>query len=705
MEGTQIPKAGPVWSVGGRVATAASGGIVNVWDTSTWKLLRTLRGHRGDVFGISWSPDGKHLVSVGQDRSLRVWNADVPLERRTWTIYGGHKLQLSWSEDSRCLLTCQNGSVHLRDGVTGEVKRSWSDEKTVLARLSPDGKRLALARQDDGMFRIDVHDLSTGEVSSSMLTGIHFLAVDRAELAWSPGGDFVALRGRLTTESQRSGGVEVWNTRSGEQVLQIKQCAQHPGQHRAICFSPNGHRIAIEDEGSHISYSRVRLYNIPSGTLHNELTVSRLEKVTAIAWDATHDCLACGTNSGRIHLWNAEQGQLLHAVEAHSAEVTTLNWRPGGNRLVSGSDDATVKIWDALGNELLTLNDHVGTLSEVVFSPDGQQLASAGAGPNQDECQLVIYDASRGFRLAESVNFAQERAAARYDRASSLWGSMDSTEAMASICEALQLTPDNRLSLFYRGRMHVTLREPEEAIAALSRALHLDPEDYYSRVYLGMAYEQKQEFEAALREYSAAIRMVSGNPFGPISRAGLYARQQRWREAETDLREAMKSNPPGIYYYWIALLQLAQDNRSGYRTTCDEWMAYLSSHRMTFNETSTSQILWTCALGKDSLPGFDQLIEWADAPNATDLGAVRNALGAILYRAGRFQEAAASWKTWRPPGKTPNPRLTHRPLPATSWRWPTIARVCRLRPAAGSRMEMNSRRGGCHKMKFPGIAR
>lgn len=50
---------------------------------------------------------------------------------------------------------------------------------------------------------------------------------------------------------------------------------------------------------------------------------------------------------------------------------------PDGKRLVSGSVDETVKIWDvASGQETLTLNEHKNKVCSVAFSPDGKQLVS-----------------------------------------------------------------------------------------------------------------------------------------------------------------------------------------------------------------------------------------------------------------------------------------------------------------------------------------
>ena len=65
---------------------------------------------------------------------------------------------------------------------------------------------------------------------------------------------------------------------------------------------------------------------------------------------------------------------------------------PDGARIVSGSDDQTVRVWDAAsGAELLVLRGHEGPVYAAAFSPDGARIVS-GSGDGT----VRVWDAASG---------------------------------------------------------------------------------------------------------------------------------------------------------------------------------------------------------------------------------------------------------------------------------------------------------------------
>ena len=69
-------------------------------------------------------------------------------------------------------------------------------------------------------------------------------------------------------------------------------------------------------------------------------------------------------------------GKELQTLAGHSGPVSAT-FSPDGQRIVSGSLDRTLKIWDAnTSKELKTFTGHTSWVTSVSFSPDGQRLVS-----------------------------------------------------------------------------------------------------------------------------------------------------------------------------------------------------------------------------------------------------------------------------------------------------------------------------------------
>ncbi len=98
-----------------------------------------------------------------------------------------------------------------------------------------------------------------------------------------------------------------------------------------------------------------------------------------------------GADDKSIKLWDALTGKELHSFMAHSWKVTSVKFSLRGNYFVSGSNDGSVCIWDYKSKSLLSHHENVGiNVRNVDFYPDLTKVALAGHSKDSEKGFWVI---------------------------------------------------------------------------------------------------------------------------------------------------------------------------------------------------------------------------------------------------------------------------------------------------------------------------
>lgn len=163
---------------------------IQIWNTTTGKMLLQYNGHADFVESIAWSPDGKNIISASVDGSIQVWAAN-----------SGKKLR--------------DIEEHERNVIT--------------AAFSPDGKRIAYTDND----AVEIIDAQTGKLLLE-----HNGPNDQfglSVLAWSPDGSSIASAGVH---------IELWNTATSKTYYTFNK---NPSSIRLLVWSPDSKYIASAD--------------------------------------------------------------------------------------------------------------------------------------------------------------------------------------------------------------------------------------------------------------------------------------------------------------------------------------------------------------------------------------------------------------------------------------------------------------------------
>ena len=198
------------------ILTGGDDKSMRLWNAATGKQQRCLVGHDGALTAVAFTADGKQAVSASSDGTARLWNLETGEEIRRFSGHTDQVMGLSLSRDgSRLLTSSMDRTVRLWDVQTGEGlailigHRSWVRGVAFLPN-----QQQAISCGNDAV--AIVWDLATGRMQTVLQGHTHVLS--RAD---------ISADGRYAVTGSWDNTVRLWDLR-GERQLNVLQRHRAP---------------------------------------------------------------------------------------------------------------------------------------------------------------------------------------------------------------------------------------------------------------------------------------------------------------------------------------------------------------------------------------------------------------------------------------------------------------------------------------------
>ncbi|KAI1420955.1 WD40-repeat-containing domain protein [Xylaria sp. FL1777] len=341
---------------------------LRLWDSNTGKVQHVLKAPdlRYGMSQVVFSPECLGMLAVTDFSSIQLWHVSTGGPAKTLNPLGVESMKhIVFSSNGEYLIAVTSEIVirwHLpsfQESVWINLNVKTAADDIIHARFSGDESLLALVTRKN---HIEVWDTKEAKVRHRLTNHED----DINDICFSPDSALIASCSNDYT-------VRVWNTKTGEQMcmLPIKPDFGH-----SVAFSPDAHRLVC-GSGRNVQ-----------------------------VWKAIRSTAGVGSYERE------------HIFKGHDGTVNAVRFSSDGRRILSSSNDKTLRIWrigrvelnlmakddtkliqmqstiDSQDTLRTVLNHHSQPISFVTSSPNGKVVASASY-----EGDILLWDADQGTPL------------------------------------------------------------------------------------------------------------------------------------------------------------------------------------------------------------------------------------------------------------------------------------------------------------------
>lgn len=325
--------------------------------------------HAEDGFMVAFSPDGRRLASIDKAGGVFVWD-----------VATGAPIDYTKVDASRTYV-----------GFRGDQLSVTAPEPFVMAPVTDDGGWLYAETPEHGG---ELYEIATGKVTPFAMKSPYGLSVRGTTVAMVADDRTVTVgpvdgpRTTIATPDEKAYSALI--SPDGSQVavfLENKSIRLHPiagGPPRVLtleiitdsegatnaAWSPDGKWLAIVLYGNILG-----LVDVTRGIYSEVARDSFANSFVHVAWSPNGRAIAAITKYGRVRVFDARDGSLVHAHDGVTGTVWDLAVSADGRTVVAGGDE-NAYLWTGTPPTEKKLGGHEHWVTHVAMSEDGMLIAS-----------------------------------------------------------------------------------------------------------------------------------------------------------------------------------------------------------------------------------------------------------------------------------------------------------------------------------------
>lgn len=326
--------------------------------------------HKGSIFGVSWNSDSKRIVTASADQTVRLWDVEMGKAIQTWRFGRegivdilNHQVGIAWpavrSDGMIISLNLAGDLSYLIQGNEKPIKVIQGHNKNITAMNSSQsskGQTLWTGSLDGKVCSWDIGSGSGSKVEGECHTNQVIALQTTTERAYSVGWD----------DKLRISDI------SGNNFLKqtLKLCAQPIGIDSAEgrIFVANASGVEIFSDDELVAQHPIKDFAI-----------------TAIA--VSKSVIALGSDKSTVHLFTVDQSHNLHfqrELKKSKAKISTLCFNPSGTFLAVGDSLGKIIVYDTNSWEVETdrWSAHTARVISISWNPEGTHAVSGGLDTN-----------------------------------------------------------------------------------------------------------------------------------------------------------------------------------------------------------------------------------------------------------------------------------------------------------------------------------